>query len=67
MLEIILTSSESDQYSSAPKEISKFPLMYMTGYFCRSVYIPVYSHNKKPNDKKTEFSELNCKLRRSCY
>ena len=39
MLEIVLTSSESDQYSSAPKEISKFPLMYMTGNFCRSVYI----------------------------
>ena len=39
MLEIVLTSSESDQYSSAPKEISKFPLMYMMGYFCRSVYI----------------------------
>ena len=38
MLEIVLTLSESDQYSSAPKEISKFPLMYMTGYFCRSVY-----------------------------
>ena len=38
MLEIVLTSSESDQYSSAPKEISKFLLMYMTGYFCRSVY-----------------------------
>ena len=38
MLEIVLTSSESDQYSSAQKEISKFPLMYMTGYFCRSVY-----------------------------
>ena len=38
MLEIVLTSSESDQYSGAPKEISKFPLMYMTGYFCRSVY-----------------------------
>ena len=41
MLEIILTSPESDQYSSAPTEISKFPLMYMTGYFCRSVYIKV--------------------------
>ena len=41
MLEKVLTSSESDQYSSAPKEISKFPLMYMTGYFCRSVYIEV--------------------------
>ena len=39
MLEIVLTSLESDQYSSAPKEISKFPLMYMTGYFCRSVYL----------------------------
>ena len=39
MLEIVLTSSESDQYSSAPKDISKFPLVYMTGYFCRSVYI----------------------------
>ena len=38
MLEIVLTSSESDQYSSAPKDLSKFPLMYMTGYFCRSVY-----------------------------
>ena len=42
MLEIVLTSSESDQYSSAPKEISKFPLMYMTGYFCRSVYYYEY-------------------------
>ena len=39
MLKIVLLSSESDQYSSAPKEISKFPLLYMTGYFCRSVYI----------------------------
>ena len=38
MLEIVLTLSESDQYSSATKEISKSPLMYMTGYFCRSVY-----------------------------
>ena len=38
MFEIVLTSSESDQYSSALKEISKFPLMYMTGNFCRSVY-----------------------------
>ena len=38
MLEIVLTSTESDQYSSEPKEITKFPLMYMTGYFCRSVY-----------------------------
>ena len=38
MLETFLTSSESDQYSSTPKEISKFPLMYMTGYFCMSVY-----------------------------
>ena len=39
MLEIVLTSSESDQYSSVPKEILKFPLMYKTGYFCRAVYI----------------------------
>ena len=39
MLEIVLTSSISDQYSSTPKDISKFPLMYMTGYFCRSVYV----------------------------
>ena len=39
MLEIVLTSSESDQYSSAPKDISKFALIYMTGYFCRSVYL----------------------------
>ena len=36
---MISTLSESDQYSSAPKEISKLPLVYMTGYFCRSVYI----------------------------
>ena len=42
MLEIVLTSSESDQYSSAPNKISKFPLMYMTGYFCRSVFISEY-------------------------
>ena len=28
MLEIVLTSSESDQYSSATKDISKYPLMY---------------------------------------
>ena len=46
MLEIVLTSSESDQYSSAPKDISKFPLVYMTVYFCRSVYI-VSIDNKK--------------------
>ena len=39
MPEIVLTSSEFDQYSSAPKEISKFPLTYMTGYFFRSVNI----------------------------
>ena len=39
MPEIVLTSSESNQYSSAAKEISKFQLMYMTGYFCRSVYV----------------------------
>ena len=39
MLETVLNLSESDQYPSTPKEISKFPLMYMTGYFCRSVYI----------------------------
>ena len=39
MLEIVVTSPESDQYLSVPKEISKFPLMYMTGYFCRSVYV----------------------------
>ena len=38
MLEIVLISSESDQCSSVSKEISKFPLMHMTGYFCRSVY-----------------------------
>ena len=42
MLEIVLTSTESDQYSSPPKEISKFPLMYMTGYFCMSVYIDIF-------------------------
>ena len=34
-----LTSSESDQYSSTQKEMSKLPLKYMTGYFCRSVYL----------------------------
>ena len=39
MIEIVLNSPESDQYSSASKEISKFPLMYITGYFCRSVYL----------------------------
>ena len=47
MHEIVLTSSESDQYSSAPKEISKFPLMYMTGYFCTSVQV-VKFHNDLP-------------------
>ena len=35
---MVLTSSESDQNSSTQKEISKLPLKYMTGYFCRSVY-----------------------------
>ena len=41
---MILTSSESDQYSSAQKEISNFkvPLKYMTGYFCRSVYFSLH-------------------------
>ena len=47
MLEIVLTSSESDLYSSAPKEISNFPLIYMTGYFCRSVYNISISRNLK--------------------
>ena len=55
MLETFINSSESDQYSSTPKEISKFPSMYMTGYFCRSVYItfmfrtliPVLQKDKK--------------------
>ena len=43
MLEIVFISSESDQFSSAPKEISKFPLMFMTFFFfCRSVYINKY-------------------------
>ena len=37
---MVLTLSKSDQYSSAQKEISKLLSMYMTGYFCRSVYIP---------------------------
>ena len=46
MLKIVLTSSESNQYLSAPNEISEFPLVYMTGYFCRSVYIPAYIHKK---------------------
>ena len=36
---MVLTSSESDQYSSAQKEMSKLPLKYMTGYFCRPVYV----------------------------
>ena len=49
MLEIVLTSPESDQYSSAPKEISKFPLMYMTGYFCRSVYKSTPNLRQIPN------------------
>ena len=35
---MILTLSESDQYSSVKMEISKLPLKYMMGYFCRSVY-----------------------------
>ena len=35
---MVLTSSESDQYSSAQKEISKLPFKYIMGYFCRSVY-----------------------------
>ena len=34
---MILTSSESDQYTSTPNEISKLPSMYMTAYFYRPV------------------------------
>ena len=30
---MVLTPFESDQYSSVPKEISKLPLMYMTGIY----------------------------------
>ena len=55
MLEIVLTSSESDQYSSAPKEISKFPLMYMTAYLCRSVYnLQIRVHKMKTALKMSE-------------
>ena len=35
---MVLTSSESDQYSSTQKEISTIALQYLIGYFCRSVY-----------------------------
>ena len=59
MLKIVLTSSESDQYSSAPKEISKFPLLYMTGYFCRSVYKSSFESNE--NSQKIE-SGSNCAI-----
>ena len=38
MREIVLTSSESDQYSSALKDF-KIPIDVYDGYFCRSVYI----------------------------
>ena len=55
MLEIVLNSSESNQYSSAPKEISKFPLMYMTGYFCRSVYYTIIDFN----DLSTQTSDIH--------
>ena len=52
MLEIVLTSSESDEYSSTPKDISKFPLVYMTGYFCRSVYNKQKKKNHRLHDDK---------------
>ena len=53
MLEIVLTSSESDQYSSArirsvfecTERNINFPMMYMTGYFCRSVYYTIIDFN----------------------
>ena len=38
-----LNSFNLISYSSVPKEISKFSLMYMIGYFCRSVYYNVLS------------------------
>ena len=68
MLEIVLTSSESDQYSSALKEISKFPLMYMTGNFCRSVYhltriharVGVYKRHMLPLYTSHNFDKHNC-------
>ena len=59
MLEIVLTSSESDQYSSVPKEISKFPLMYMTGYFCRSVY-NVENNNKSAGIDYVKNEHIKC-------
>ena len=55
MIEIVLTSSESDQYSSAPKEISKFPLMYMTGYFCRPVYYTAYCQRTQITYSSADF------------
>ena len=47
---MVLTSSDSDHYSSTPKEMSKIPLMYMMGYFCRSVYINFVSYFLKIGD-----------------
>ena len=44
VLETILNLSESVPYASTPKEISIISLMYMTGYFCRSVYISIKSY-----------------------
>ena len=63
MLEIVLTSCESDQYLSAPKGISKFPLMYMTDYFCRSVYIsflPYAFSNWRFTDLGLDFALVTC-------
>ena len=58
MLETFLTSSESDQYSSTPKKISKFPLTYMTGYFCRSVYFSKRNFEHR-NDKLYFMSDVH--------
>ena len=61
MLEIVLTSSDSDQYSSArirsvfecternikiPNDVSN-----MTGYFCRSVYYTIIDFNDLSTQK----------------
>ena len=39
LLNMLIISSESDQYKGVQNEKSKLPLKYMTDYFCRSVYI----------------------------
>ena len=66
---MVLTSAESDQYSSASKEKSKLPLMYKTGYFYRPVYLAdiVLTYNTQKECKNERHKNANFVVKISVF